>query len=65
MKKLLAILIIATLTSQAFAASAFHTGKRESVRMPGGGLGWNCEYQSQGIKFWRSFSGGCPSTIEI
>jgi hypothetical protein len=45
--------------------TATWTGKSERGRSVTGASGFNCEYYYAGKKFWRMYSGNCPSSIEV
>ena len=63
-------LIVATLmglaiSTPAFAATAFWTGKMEQVQTVTYRYVWRCEYNYNGQLFYRLFERSCPSTVEV
>ena len=66
MKKIILALIIGvTISSSAYAATAFWTGQVEYVQSVTGQPVANCKYQYAGNYFWRAFQGFCPSSVEV
>jgi hypothetical protein len=65
MKKITVVLIATLLSSSAFAATAYWTGRQEMVTTVTYKMGWNCEYQYAGKKFWLVFTGRCPSSVDV
>lgn len=68
MKKLFIITTLIAgiaVSSTAFAATAFWTGRQEQARSVTGQIVWNCEYRYAGNTFWRAFAGFCPSSVEV
>ncbi len=64
--KLLAIVRILAATN-AFAASAFWTGRMEFVTTVTYQQAIRCQYNYLGRTFWQLFSAGnsCPSSVEV
>lgn len=66
MKKLIFALIVGmSISGTASAATAFWTGRMEQVQSVTYQMVWNCEYMYAGNRFWRAFSGSCPSSVEV
>jgi hypothetical protein len=63
MKKL--ILIALLLSTNAFAATAYHTGRSYPITTVTGMAGMKCEYMYGGQRFWYVFGGLCPMSIEV
>jgi hypothetical protein len=51
--------------SNAFAATAYWTGKSEQVQTVTYKWVWRCEYRYLSQTFWRLSESTCPSSIEI
>lgn len=64
MRKLL-LIGFACAACEAFAATAYFTGRQEMVQTVTNQMGWKCQYQYAGNYFWRVFLGQCPVTVEI
>lgn len=61
----LAALILIALAGNAYAATAFWTGRSQQGQSVTGMYVMNCEYNYAGRTFWQAFSGYCPNTVEI
>ena len=64
MKTLIAALAIMA-SSQAFAATAYFTGRVSIVTTVTGQIGYNCEYSYAGQVFWLVFPEYCPPSVEV
>lgn len=65
-KAAIALFVSALLVStSAYAASAYWTGKQKQVTTVTYQIAWNCEYNYLGQKFWRIFKDSCPSSVEV
>jgi hypothetical protein len=62
---IIAIILSATLSTTAQAATAFWTGNMEYVTTVTYQMGYNCQYNYAGNLFWRVFSSYCPGTVEV
>lgn len=56
---------LALAAAQAFAATAFFTGRQEMVTTVTYQQAWRCQYNYNGQLFWRIFQGSCPANIEV
>jgi hypothetical protein len=65
MKKITTLLLLVVICSQAFAVTAFFTGRMEQVTTVTYQVAWKCEYDYAGNKFWRVFKNSCPSSVEV
>jgi hypothetical protein len=45
--------------------TAFFTGNQRQVQTVTNQLGWNCEYRYMAQTFWRTFTGQCPTNLQI
>lgn len=63
--KSLVLLAALLASSNAFAATAFFTGRQEMVQSVTYQMVWNCQYQYAGNYFWQAFQGSCPSSVEV
>jgi hypothetical protein len=68
MRKILLVVCLCA-SSAAFATPAIWTGNKQKIETSDGGTKWKCEYKIaytvQMILFWRTFSDGCPSQVEV
>jgi hypothetical protein len=59
------IAVTSLVTSSAFAATAFWTGRSEQTQTVTYKMVWKCEYNYNGQKFWRLFELSCPSQVDV
>jgi len=65
MKKVISIVALLSVFNPAFAATAYFTGNSRIVQTVTYQSGWACEYSYAGQKFWQTFVGSCPSSVEV
>ncbi len=66
MKMLLTLILAVAAFSQSHAAAsdvAYFTGRMEQTTTITGTIGWNCEYDFRGQKFWLFFTNLCPNMV--
>jgi hypothetical protein len=59
------ILILLLVSSQAFAGTAFFTGRQEMVQTVTYQTAWRCEYNYNGQYFYQLHQGFCPSSVQV
>lgn len=65
MKKVFLVVALLSAVIPAFAATAIFTGRQEMVQTVTYQTAWNCEYNYLGQRFWRVYTGSCPSSVEV
>lgn len=65
MKKLIALIVGLTISSTAYAATAYWTGQVQYGQSVTGQYVANCQYMYAGNYFWQAFVGSCPTSIEV
>lgn len=65
MKAAFALFAILVISTSAMAATAFWTGRSESIITVTNQQASKCEYDYAGQKFWRVFKGPCPASVEV
>ena len=63
--RVFALLVGMLISTSAFAAQAFWTGRQEMVTTVTGKSAWKCWYNYNGQIFTAIFETSCPSSIEI
>lgn len=67
MKSVFLAVVLTAASLQAFAATAYHTGRSENVSTVTGKPGIRCEYRYGSTTFWRVFANTyvCPTSVEV
>lgn len=65
MKKLIVLAAILGYSAASMAATAFFTGQMHQVQTVTYQMAWSCQYNYAGRTFWRTFTGNCPSSVEV
>ena len=65
MKTLLSIILLALTSAAAHASGeqAYFTGNQKEATSITGAIGYSCEYDYNGQKFWLFFVGSCPPIV--
>jgi len=63
--KLASLVIGIVVSTSAYAATAYWTGRSEQVQTVTYKWVWRCEYNYAGQTFWRLFETSCPSSVEV
>lgn len=60
---LAALMLGGSHVARAAGELAFFTGNQKQATTITGAIGWNCEYDYNGQKFWLFFMGSCPNAV--